>query len=116
MFVRGSLIVVRCRNPASDCHEQRTTNNQLFYDPQKVRYLRNDPTSRGSVRPGHRLIELRDPEASDDLLLLLRVADRAAIILDGDVATLVFSFLCHTFRVRDSSRTFLGEHAINRAL
>jgi hypothetical protein len=93
-----SWFVDRCSlsKPGFGCHEQRTTNNQLFYDPQKVRYLRNDPTGRGSVRPGHRLIELRDPEASDDLLLLLRVADRAAIILDRDVsAVFFFYFLCH---------------------
>ena len=60
-----------------------------------MRYLRNDPTRRRRVWPRHRLIKLRYAEAPDDLFLLLRVADRAAIILDRDASAFIFCFLCH---------------------
>jgi hypothetical protein len=59
-------------------------------DPQEMRHLRNDAAGRRRVGARHGLIQLRDPEASDYFLLLLRVADRAAIILDRDIAARVF--------------------------
>ena len=66
-----------------------------------MRYLRDYTTRRGRVRPGHRLIELRDAEASNDLFLLLGVTDRAAIILDRHVSAVFnFRFLCHDLLVR----------------
>ena len=84
------------RKALSTFYSLFTIHDLLVYDPQKVRYLRNDPTGRRRVGPGHRLVELRDAEASDDLFLLLRVPDRASIILDRDIsAVFVFYFLCH---------------------
>ena len=65
-----------------------------------MRNLRNDAAHRGVVRPGHRLIELGDAEALYDRLLLRRVSDRAAIVLDRDVRVVhFFSFLCHDLYV-----------------
>ena len=86
------------RKALSTFYSLFTIHDLLVYDPQKVRYLRNDPTGRRRVGPGHRLVELRDAEASDDLFLLLRVPDRASIILDRDIsAVFIFYFLCHLF-------------------
>ena len=61
-----------------------------FDDPQKVRHFRDDAAHRWSILTRDRLIELSDPEASNDLFLLFSVADRAAIILDRDVSARVF--------------------------
>jgi len=92
MFVRGSLIVVRCRT--SD-DEQRTSNNQLVYDPQQVRDLCNDSAHRRRIGPRNCLIQLRDAEALNDVLLLLRVSDRATVVLDRDAIAFYFCLLCH---------------------
>src|SRR5204863_5542408 len=46
-------------------------------------------------RTRHRLIQLRDPEALNDVLLLLRVSDRATIVLDRDASAFIFCLLCH---------------------
>jgi hypothetical protein len=46
----------------------------------------------------HNLIEFGYPQAPHDFLLLLRIADRAFIVLDLDYcAVSFFSFLCHFF-------------------
>src|SRR5215204_2204679 len=93
MFARGSLIIVRCLLRLTD--EQRTTNNQLIYDPQQVRDLRNDAAHRWRIGPRNRLVQLRDAEALNDVLLLLRVSDRAAIVLDRDASAFIFCLLYH---------------------
>ena len=74
----------------------------LVYDPKKMRNLRDDASHRRRIRPRNLLIELRNAETRYDQLLFLRVADRAAIVLDRDRAACVFFFLCHDllFRVQ----------------
>ena len=102
MFARGSLIVVRCLRRLTD--EQRTTNNQLVYDPQQVRDLCHDAAHRRRIGPRHRLVQLRDAEALNDVLLLLRVSDRATIVLDRDASAFIFCLLCHDLSYDSLSR------------
>lgn len=59
-----------------------------------MRYLSNDPASRSGIRSGDRLVQLRDPEALDDLFLIFGVTDHAPVVLDLDL-TCCFCFLCH---------------------
>ena len=77
----------------STINDQRS--NQLFNDPEKMRDLRDDASHRWRVRSRNLLIELRDAETRYDQLLILRIADRAAIILDRDRSACFFFFLCH---------------------
>jgi hypothetical protein len=63
-----------------------------------VRHLCHNAAHRGIIGPFHNLIEFGYPQAPHDFLLLLRIADRAFIILDLDYrAVSFFSFLCHFF-------------------
>lgn len=62
----------------------------LLNDPEKMRNLRDDATHRRSVRTRNLLVHLRDAQAFNDCLLALRVADRAAVILDRNRSACVF--------------------------
>ena len=66
-----------------------------FYDPQQVRDLRHDAAHRRRIRPRNRLVQFCDAEALNDVLLLLRVSDRATIVLDRDASAFIFCLLCH---------------------
>ena len=61
-----------------------------------MRDLLYDAPHRRCIRSLDRLVKLGDTETPDDRLLLLRVTDGAAIVLDLDVPAIrVFRFLCH---------------------
>ena len=71
----------------------------LFYDPQKMRDLRDNAACRRRIRTDNRLVELCDAQALDDLFLFLRVADHAPVILDLDLpAFFVSAFFAMIFQ------------------
>lgn len=84
--------------------------NQLLNYAEQVRDLRDDAAHRRRIWPRDRLVQLRDAEALDDLLLRLRVTDRAAVVLDRDVtARRVFFFLCHDLKVQQTFQSVDGQ-------
>ena len=91
--------------------ERSTTNYQpltfirLFNNSQKVWNFVDDAAHRGRIRATDRLVELRYAEAFDDVLLLLRIADRTAVILYLDrSAGRIFVLICHDlFLISDLS-------------
>ena len=60
-----------------------------------MRDLSHDAAHRRCVGPRNRLVQFRDAEALNDVLLLLRVSDRATIVLDRDASAFIFCLLCH---------------------
>jgi len=77
-------------------HPPHPDSASLIYDPQQMRNLRDNTPRRRRVRPRDGLVQLGDAKVANNVLLLLRIPDRASVILylDRPAARILF-FLSH---------------------